>query len=76
MFNRIRRAISAPGTLLMDEEFRMVAMEEFIARYSDDSPRNEIRDFLASSGFVAYFKRRNRFRSRRQYKRTFTAGRI
>jgi hypothetical protein len=40
-------------------------MEEYVARYDDDTPLDQIRDFYASAGFVTDFKRRNGFSSRR-----------
>jgi hypothetical protein len=62
-FDRIRHEISMLGTLFTDEDFRMLEMEEYIARYDENTPWDEIHDFHASPRFVASFKRRKRLSS-------------
>jgi hypothetical protein len=62
---RICEEILAPGTLFTDQNCRMWAMDEYLARYDEDTPWDQMRDFHVSPGFVSDFKSRNRFTSRR-----------
>jgi hypothetical protein len=65
----IRREILTPGTLFTNADFRALITDRCWARY-EDVPWSRIKDFHASDGFVADFKARNRFSSRRaHYKR-------
>jgi hypothetical protein len=61
----VRVEISISGATITNEDFILLVMEEYVARYDDDTPWDQIRDFHASDGFVTDFKRRNGFSSLR-----------
>jgi hypothetical protein len=65
---RIRDEISIPGTLFTDADFRAVAMEEYLARrWQEGEDWRAYSSFQDSKGFIAGFKKRNCFCSRRAH---------